>query len=28
VLVGNWGRQDKYLTWKSLGDKHGVMATI
>jgi hypothetical protein len=28
VLVGHWGRQDGYLTWKSLGAPHGVKATI
>jgi hypothetical protein len=28
ILVGNWGRSGAYLTWKSLGGKHGVQAEI
>ena len=28
ILVGPWGRQGAYTTWKSLGAHHGVKATV
>jgi hypothetical protein len=28
ILVGAWGREGAYTTWKSLGGKHGVQAAI
>lgn len=28
ILVGSWGRDGAYTTWKSLGGRHGVKAAI